>query len=121
LIYICINQIDKIMKKILVIIFLYIPIFLLGQDVQQDNQKFYKKNQTPKIIVKKVKANEKKAVIQPNYPTDEYLKANNVPEDFPRYKDTGNPKLDGARYHDEKQAWIKKHPKEFEKIKHLNL
>ncbi|NSW44213.1 MAG: hypothetical protein HPY79_00065 [Bacteroidales bacterium] len=109
------------MKKILVFFLLYIPIFIMGQNVQQDNHKFNTKNPTQKVIVKKVKVNEKKTVIQPNYPTEAYLKAHNVPEDFPRYKDTGNPKLDGARYHDEKQAWIKKHPKEFEKIKHLNL
>jgi len=109
------------MKKILVFSLLFIPVLLLGQNVQLDNQKFNKKQQPQKVIVQKTKANEKTAVIQPNYPTDEYLKAHNVPEDFPRYKDTGNPKLDGARYHDEKQAWIKKHPKEFEKIKHLNL
>lgn len=109
------------MRNILIFFLLIFPVFLIGQNVQQNEQKINKKNQSQKVVVQKIKANEKKATIHPCYPTEEYLKSNNVPDDFPRYKDTGNPKLDGARYHDEKQAWIKKHPKEFEKIKHLNL
>jgi hypothetical protein len=44
-----------------------------------------------------------------------------LPVDFPKYNDTGNPKEDEARYHEQKQKWIKKHPDEYEKIKHLNL
>jgi hypothetical protein len=44
-----------------------------------------------------------------------------IPADFPKYKDTGNPKQDRADYYDAKQKWIKEHPVEFEKIKHLHL
>ncbi|HBX52494.1 MAG: hypothetical protein A2275_14470 [Bacteroidetes bacterium RIFOXYA12_FULL_35_11] len=44
-----------------------------------------------------------------------------IPADFPKYKDTGNPKKDRADYHDAKQKWIRKNPVEFEKIKHLHL
>lgn len=108
------------MKTCMIVFLFALPFYMLGQNVQQNSEKFNKKT-SQKVIVRQVKANEKKAEIQQNYPTEEYLKANNVPNDFPRYKDTGNPKIDGARYHDEKQAWIKKNPKAFEKIKHLNL
>lgn len=55
------------------------------------------------------------------YPTEEYLIQNNVPSDFPRYIDTGNPKQDCARYHEAKQDWIRNNPELYEKIKHLNL
>lgn len=44
-----------------------------------------------------------------------------IPESFPKFIDTGNPKTDEANYHDAKQKWIKEHPEEFEKIKHLHL
>lgn len=108
--------------KTTIFLFLYIlPMYLWCQQENQSSHKFEKKNTAQKVIVQKVKANDKKAVIQPNYPTEEYLKANQVPDHFPRYKNTGNPKLDEARYHEEKQAWIKKNPQEYEKIKHLNL
>lgn len=50
-----------------------------------------------------------------------YRKTNNVPDDFPRYQDTGNPKIDESNYHDAKQEWIKNNPARFEKIKHLAL
>lgn len=109
------------MKTIIFILLFILPIYLWGQQENQTSQNFNKKNTTSNIVVQKVKANNYKADYQPNYPTEEYLKANQVPDHFPRYKNTGNPKLDGARYHEEKQAWIKKYPQEYEKIKHLNL
>lgn len=109
------------MKTIIFIFLFILPIYLWGQQENQTPQKFDKKTTTQKVIVKKVKANDTKLYNHTSYPTEEYLKANQVPDHFPRYKDTGNPKLDGARYHEEKQAWIKKYPQEFEKIKHLNL
>ncbi len=52
---------------------------------------------------------------------EEYRKENNVPDDFPRYHDTGNPKKDLDTYYQAKQEWIKKNPEKFEKIKHLSL
>ncbi|MBN2683192.1 MAG: hypothetical protein JXR58_11840 [Bacteroidales bacterium] len=44
-----------------------------------------------------------------------------IPESFPKYIDTGNPKKDENDYHDAKMKWIRENPEEFEKIKHLNL
>ena len=52
---------------------------------------------------------------------EQYRQDNNVPDDFPRYKDTGNPKTDLAKYQKAKEKWIKKNPEKFEKIKTLNL
>ncbi len=52
---------------------------------------------------------------------DDYRKKNNVPEDFPKFIDTGNPKKDLDNYYKAKQEWIRKNPERFEKIKHLNL
>ncbi len=52
---------------------------------------------------------------------EQYRKENNVPEDFPRFIDTGNPKKDLDNYYKAKQEWIKNNPERFEKIKHLNL
>lgn len=49
------------------------------------------------------------------------VKTIEIPESFPKYIDTGNPKEDEARYYEAKQKWIKEHPQEYEKIKHLNL
>lgn len=108
------------MKASIFVFLLISPIFMLGQTFQNNSSKFNHKT-SQKVVVQKVKANEKKACVEQNYPTEAYLNAHNVPADFPRYKNTGNPKLDGARYSDEKQAWIKKHPMEYEKIKHLTL
>ncbi len=109
------------MKATIFVFLLILPVFIFGQQDQQNPQKIDKKITTQKVLVQKVKATEKKACVEQNYPTEAYLKANNVPDNFPRFKDTGNPKLDRTRYSDEKQAWIKKHPQEFEKIKHLTL
>lgn len=44
-----------------------------------------------------------------------------IPESFPKYIDTGDPKQDEANYYEAKQKWIRENPEEFEKIKHLNL
>lgn len=44
-----------------------------------------------------------------------------IPESFPKYIDTGNPKEDEANYYEAKQKWIKDHPDEYQKIRHLNL
>lgn len=101
--------------RTIVIVFLFLyPFILLGQHE-------IKKHKEIKIEVKETKFNQKKPELKPAYPTEEYLKINNVPDDFPRYIDTGNPKEDAARYHEAKQIWIRKNPDRFEKIKHLNL
>ena len=44
-----------------------------------------------------------------------------IPESFPNYIDTGDPKKDENVYHEAKMKWIKEHPEGYEKIKHLNL
>lgn len=44
-----------------------------------------------------------------------------IPNDFPKYVDTGDSKQDKAKFHEAKQAWIQKYPNRFEKIKHLDL
>lgn len=44
-----------------------------------------------------------------------------IPDSFPKYFDTGNPKKDEADYYDAKMKWIEENPDEFEKIKHLKL
>jgi|GEM_PF-2793017 len=52
---------------------------------------------------------------------EQYRQEHNVPDDFPRYKDTGNRKMDLDRYYKAKQKWIKRNPERFELIKNLNL
>lgn len=52
---------------------------------------------------------------------EQYRQDNNVPDDFPRYIDTGNSKIDLTNYYNAKQKWIKKNPERFELIKTLNL
>ncbi len=100
---------------LLLVVFSSISVFC------QQNDAKLKKESTNKLVVKATKINAKHPVIKPAYPTEEYLQKHRVPADFPRYKDTGNPKLDAARYHEEKQKWINKNPEAYEKIKHLNL
>ena len=81
---------------------------------------------TPKgntLVVKKRSNTESTKVREKETPgnTEKYRKENGVPEDFPKYKNTGNSKLDADRYYQAKQEWIKLHPVEFQKIKHLTL
>ncbi len=108
------------MKTIFSILLLLFPFLLFSQNQEKTTTLTQSKNDKS-VVVKKTKANVETVKDVPNYPSEEYLKAHQVPDDFPRYKDTGNPKLDNARYHDEKQQWFQKNPDRFEKIKHLNL
>ncbi|MCX7863393.1 MAG: hypothetical protein N2449_10410 [Bacteroidales bacterium] len=105
------------MKTFLISLFLFSCLFSYSQQVQNS----LNKRQSVKLEISEVKVLEKKPEIGPCYPNEAYLKQNNVPDDFPRYIDTGNPKEDCARYHEAKQIWIQKNPERYEKIKHLKL
>ncbi len=113
------------MKKSLIIL---IGFFLLsGVIVAQDYDTYDNSMKNRKVLVKKEKKSETvthdylKEKIEYLKNLDEYRRINGVPEDFPRFKDTGNPKADLDRYYQAKQEWIKNNPERFEKIKHLNL
>lgn len=53
--------------------------------------------------------------------SEEYRIANGIPDDFPRYINTGNPKPDADNYYMAKQLWIKNNPSRFEKLKDVAL
>jgi len=60
--------------------------------------------------------------LQSNQTNDNNIKTSqNIPDDFPKYIDTGNPKIDKDNYYEAKQEWIKNNPERFEKIRTLNL
>lgn len=108
------------MKILTIALILLLPLLSFSQ--QTDNKALSKKNKTAVVVEKKQinsQAIHNEQLI--DIYSDEYRNANGVPEDFPRYKDTGNPKLDKANYHDAKQLWIKNNPERFEKIKQLAL
>ncbi|OFY96108.1 MAG: hypothetical protein A3K10_16740 [Bacteroidetes bacterium RIFCSPLOWO2_12_FULL_31_6] len=42
---------------------------------------------------------------------------NNIPNNFPKYIDTGNKEYDNKIYKAKKEEWIKNHPEEYNKIK----
>lgn len=106
------------MRTVFLFFFIFLSYLLSAQN--NLNSEAAKKQQV-KLEVSEVKMSVQQAEIKRCYPTEEYLIQNNVPEDFPRYKDTGNPKQDCARYHEAKQEWIRNNPERYEKIKHLNL
>lgn len=39
-----------------------------------------------------------------------------IPEDYPKYKDTGNPKADEENYAQKKKEWIEKNPEKYKEI-----
>ncbi len=114
------------MKKIL---FVLIGMFLFsGMIVAQDYDSYSHPMKNRKVLVKKEGKENKttthdylKEKIEYLKNLDEYRRINDVPEDFPKFEDTGHPKADLDRYYRAKQEWIKNNPEKFEKIKHLNL
>ncbi len=106
--------------RILLMACLLLPVVVFSQQTGEKSSTLNK--QTKVIAVKKQIQTQPTLVAKTETVNIEsYRKANGVPDDFPRYKDTGNPILDKTNYHDAKQKWITDHPVEFEKIKHLNL
>ena len=106
--------------RILLMVCLLLPVVVFSQQTAEKSSILNK--QTKVIDVKKHIQTQPTLVAKTETVNMEsYRKANGVTDDFPRYRDTGNPKIDKANYHDAKQEWIKDHPVEFEKIKHLNL
>jgi len=106
-------------------ILIFVTVFmlpLLSFSQQTVNKEPNKKSKSTAIVVNK---QIKPLVIHSERPTyiysDEYRNANGVPEDFPKYINTGNSKTDTAHYYQQKQLWIKNNPERFEKIKHLAL
>jgi hypothetical protein len=75
--------------------------------------------------VQKVETNQKQVSPRIAYykscSSDLWRSKNNIPADFPKYQDTGNPKNDLTRYLEQKKAWIAIHPEEYNTIKHLSL
>ena len=108
------------MKNLVFVTILMLPFLSFSQ--QTDNKVLNKKN---KVIAVAVKKQVNPQAIHNECPTyiysDEYRNANGVPEDFPKYINTGNSKTDAAHYYQQKQLWIKNNPERFEKIKHLAL
>ena len=106
--------------QILILALFIMPFFAFSQQIGNKNPG--KKQLTNTVVVKKQIHTQPTLVAESETVNIEvYRKANNVPDDFPRYKDTGNSKLDVTKYHDAKQEWIKNNPVRFEKIKHLAL
>lgn len=106
--------------QILIVVLAILPFLGFSQ---QSNVKIPgAKKETKVVVIKKDHKNLQVHNQRPNYfYTEEYRIANGIPNDFPRYIETGNPKLDGENYYEAKQAWIKSNPDRFEKIKHLSL
>ena len=113
------------MKKTVFIVLsaFFLSFISYGQQVQENSVP--KKTQLEtnvkqkQVSTSKVDIREKSMAKFKNM--EQYRKEHNVPDDFPRYKDTGNPKIDLDRYYKAKQKWIKKNPEQFERIKTLNL
>jgi hypothetical protein len=97
--------------KILFLILFLLPFVAFSQQIVDKKQIQKNQIQTEPNITSDSKVIDVEA----------YRKTNNVPEDFPRYIDTGNPKIDETNYHNAKQEWIRSNPDRFEKIKHLAL
>lgn len=51
-----------------------------------------------------------------NLMTESFRRSNNIPEDFPRLKNTGDQKSDDNIYYDEMRQWIELNPERFDKI-----
>lgn len=101
-------------------------LFVIGLSVMvsaQTKEEFSQTKPKPHVVVKKRVVSpvnlQKKNTIDIH--SEEYRQKNNIPDDFPRYINTGNEKQDEELYFNAKQEWIKNNPERFEKIKHLAL
>ena len=103
--------------KILFLILFLLPFVAFSQQTELKKQK----KQIQVGVIKKSTLPQTKLQQSTYKYTNEYRTANGVPEDFPHFINTGNPKQDAENYHQAKQLWIKKNPARFEKIKHLAL
>jgi len=110
------------MKKYVLIIITI--AFISGVKAQSDVD-FKSLNYTPNLLLQDAheEVGVKKADISalPEKYTEEYRKKHNIPEDFPKYIDTGDRKHDMNLYHERKQEWIKNNPELYNRIKHISL
>lgn len=108
------------MKVLTIALILMLPLLSFSQKTV--NKETNNKSESTAIVVKK---QIQPLVVHSERPTyiysDEYRNSNGVPEDFPKFVNTGNSKLDADTYYYAKQLWIKNNPERFEKIKHLAL
>ncbi len=103
-------------------------LFVLGVSLCQAQTRTGNQNGTKENPVEKTVAKTQvKVELQKNLDSEGNINYNvketriEIPVSFPKYIDTGDPKHDEENYYQAKQLWIKEHPEEFEKIKHLNL
>jgi hypothetical protein len=106
--------------QLFILAFFIMPFLAFSQQIITTNPGV--KKATKVGVVKKTINTNKAHSQRPTYQyTEEYRIANGVPDDFPRFKNTGNPKQDADNYHQAKQLWIKNNPEKFEKIKAIAL
>ena len=110
-------------KVVFIAVSVFFFSFSYGQQVQENSVS--KKTQLETNVKQKQVSTSKTDVKEKSMAKfknmEQYRQENNVPDNFPRYKDTGNQKADLDKYYKAKQKWIKKNPERFEKIKTLNL
>jgi len=109
------------MKQALLILISMLILPCLAFSQQTDNQNVNQPKSKMVVIKKHVNTRSQNSTRSTYKYSSEYRIANGVPDDFPKYTDTGNHKLDCANYNNAKQQWIKNNPARFEKIKHLAL
>ena len=110
-------------KFILLLLFVFVVSIGYAQEAvkveKPDGEKAEQTVKAPQkhveVILTKEISNDGKVI------TKKTVRETKIPEDFPKYVDTGDPKNDRVRFYEEKQKWIKENPERFEKIKHLNL
>jgi len=110
------------MKSFLLIFasMLILPCIVFSQHT--DNKDSGNKTKSKIVVVKKPIKTQSVNLSRYTYKySSEYRIDNGVPDDFPKYIDTGNHKIDAANYYNAKQQWIRNNPEGFEKIKHLAL
>ena len=106
--------------QLLILAFAILPVLTFAQKSIEKTVGL--KKETKVVVIKKQHNSQQTHNQRPTkIHSEEYRIANNIPSDFPRFIDTGNPKVDGENYFNAKQAWIKANPTRFEKIKHLSL
>ena len=106
--------------RILLMACFLVPFVVFSQ--QNSGKDPVKKGATKVGVIKNSYQTQQTHSQRPNYKySDEYRVANGIPDDFPRFVNTGNSKQDYNNYYLAKQLWINNNPTRFEKIKHLSL